>query len=397
MPTRLALRWSGWTWLRPADRGNNIFIVAGEVSGDMAAASLAAEIIRLDPAATLRGIGGPRMAAAGVTILAESSTWSVIGHVDPLLRLRTHLRRLRQVEEMIRRSAPALLVLVDFAAFNLRLAELLRGAFPVVYYFPPMVSVRRGNRAAKVARLRMRLLATLRREADAYRAVGADVEFVGHPAVDVVHPTMDVPAARRRFGVPVDGPIVGLMPGSRPQEIRAHLSVMLDAARALRAARPELWFLLPVPTEYLARLVEPPVMASGLPVRVVPEIYDAMAASDVLVAATGTATLEAAVLGIPMVAVYHLPWLSWRIAKRIASVPYAALPNILAGREIVPELLQDQMRGDAIAHIVQMLLTDAQQRAAMRAALREVAADLGPPGVAARAAQHVLMRLSRAR
>src|SRR5439155_1477423 len=247
----------------------NIFIVAGEVSGDMAAASLAAEIIRLDPAATLRGIGGPRMAAAGVTILAESSTWSVIGHVDPLLRLRTHLRRLRQVEEMIRRSAPALLVLVDFAAFNLRLAELLRGAFPVVYYFPPMVSVRRGNRAAKVARLRMRLL------------------------------------------------------------------------------------------------VEPPVMASGLPVRVVPEIYDAMAASDVLVAATGTATLEAAVLGIPMVAVYHLPWLSWRIAKRIASVPYAALPNILAGREIVPELLQDQMRGDAIAHIVQMLLTDAQQRAAM--------------------------------
>jgi len=190
---------------------------------------------------------------------------------------------------------------------------------------------------------------------------------------------------------------VGLMPGSRPQEIRAHLPVMLDAARALRAARPELWFLLPVPTEYLARLVEPPVMASGLPVRVVPEIYDAMAASDVLVAATGTATLEAAVLGIPMVAVYHLPWLSWRIAKRIASVPYAALPNILAGREIVPELLQDQMRGDAIAHIVQMLLTDAQQRAAMRAALREVAADLGPPGVAARAAQHVLMRLSRAR
>src|SRR5207249_10566371 len=351
-----------------------------EVSGDMAAASLAAEIIRLDPAATLRGIGGPRMAAAGVTILAESSTWSVIGHVDPLLRLRTHLRRLRQAEEMIPCSAPALLVLVDFAAFSLRLAELLRGAFPVVYYFPPMVSVRRGNRVAKVARLRMRLLATLRREAEAYRAVGADVEFVGHPAVDVVPPTMDVPAARRRFGVPVDGPIVGLMPGSRPQEIRAHLPVMLDAARALRAARPELWFLLPVPTEYLARLVEPPVMASGLPVRVVPEIYDAMAASDVLVAATGTATLEAAVLGIPMVAVYHLPWLSWKIAKRMASVPYAARPNILARREIVPELLQDQMRSNVIAHTVQLLLTDVPGLAAMRTAVVEVAVDLGPSG-----------------
>lgn len=360
----------------------------------MAAASLAAEIGRLDPSATLRGIGGPRMAGAGVIILRESSTWSVIGHVDPLLRLRTHLRRLRQVEELIRREVPSLLVLVDFAAFNLRLAELLRGVFPIVYYFPPMVSVRRGRRAAKVARLRMRLLATLRREAEAYRAAGADVEFVGHPAVDVVRPEMDPAAARRRFGVPADAPIVGLLPGSRPQEIRAHLPVMLDAARALRDAHPGLWFLLPVPTEHLARLVEPLVDASGLPVRVVPEIYDAMATSEVLVAATGTATLEAAVLGIPMVAVYHLPWLSWKIARRIASVPYAALPNILAGREIVPELLQDQMRSDVIAQTVQRLLTDAPRRAAMRRALLDVAADLGPPGAATRAARHVITMLS---
>ncbi|TMI75923.1 MAG: lipid-A-disaccharide synthase [Bacillati bacterium ANGP1] len=378
-------------------RGRNIFIVAGEVSGDMAAASLAAEILRLDPAVTLRGIGGPRMAAAGVTVLVESSTWSAIGHVDPLLRLRTHLRRLRQVEELIRRDAPAVLLLVDFAAFNLRLAELLRGAFPVVYYFPPMVSVRRGNRAAKVARLRMRLLATLQREADAYRAAGADVEFVGHPAVDVVRPSMDAAAARRRFGVPADAPVVGLMPGSRSQEIRAHLPVMLAAARTLLEIRPALWFLLPVPTDALARLVEAPVTASGLPVRVVPEIYDAMAASDVLVAATGTATLEAAVLGVPMVAVYHLPWLSYQIAKRIASVPYAALPNILARQEIVPELLQGRMRSDAIAETVRRLLDDPTRRAAMRAALRQVAAVLGPPGAAARAARHIVTELSRAR
>jgi lipid-A-disaccharide synthase len=378
-------------------RSRSVFIVAGEVSGDMAAAALAAEIVRLDPAAALRGVGGPRMAAAGVTVLLESSTWSAIGHVDPLLRLRTHLRRLRLVEELIRREAPALLLLVDFAAFNLRLAERLRGAFPIVYYFPPMVSVRRGNRAAKVARLRMRLLATLQREANAYRAAGADVEFVGHPAVDVVHASMDAPAARRRFGVPADAPIVGLMPGSRSQEIRAHLPVMLAAARTLLETQPAVKFLLPVPTEVLARLVEAPVMASGLPVRVVPEIYDAMAASDVLLVATGTATLEAAVLGVPMVAVYHLPWLSWKIANWIASVPYAALPNILAGREIVPELLQDRMRSHVIAETVGRLLADPQRRAAMRTALRQVASDLGPPGGAARAARHVVTELSRAR
>src|SRR2546428_4044433 len=118
----------------------------------MAAASLAAEIVRLEPGAALRGVGGPRMAAAGVTVLVESSTWSAIGHVDPLLRLRTHLRRLRQGEGLIRRGAPAVLLLVDFAAFNLPMAERLRGAFPVVYYFPPMVSGRRGDRAAPGAR-----------------------------------------------------------------------------------------------------------------------------------------------------------------------------------------------------------------------------------------------------
>jgi len=138
-------------------------------------------------------------------------------------------------------------------------------------------------------------------------------------------------------------------------------------------------------------------MASGLPVRVVPEIYDAMAASDVLVAATGTATLEAAVLGVPMVAVYHLPWLSYQIAKRIASVPYAALPNILARQEIVPELLQGRMRSDAIAETVRRLLDDPQRRAAIRTALRQVAADLGPPGAAARAARHIVTELSRGR
>lgn len=372
-----------------------VFIVAGEVSGDMAAASLIAEMRRLDPSPSLLGVGGPRMAAAGVTLLAESSMWSAIGHVDPLLRLRTHLRRLRLVEQLIRREEPAVLLLVDFAAFNLRLAERLRHVVPIVYYFPPMVSVRRGQRAAKVAKVGMRLLATLSREAEAYRAVGADVTLVGHPAVDTVRPTMDAARARLHFGVPAGAPVIGVMPGSRPQEIRAHLSAMLGAIQRLRGTWPDLSVVVPVPTEDLARLVASPVTASGLPVRIVAEIYDAMAVADVLIVATGTATLEAAVLGVPMVAVYHLPWLSWVIAKRVVSVPYAALPNILAGREIVPELLQDRMTPGAIAEAAAAILRDPGRQSAMREALRQVAAGLGPPGAAARAAREVLAVLSR--
>lgn len=380
----------------PEPGSRKVFIVAGEVSGDMAAASLASEILRIDSTVTLMGVGGPRMVSADVDVAIDSATWSAIGHVDPLLRLRTHLRRLRQVEERIRRSSPAVLVLVDFAAFNLRLAERLAGAVPIVYYFPPMVSVRHGNRAAKVARLGMRLLATLRREADAYRAAGGNVVFVGHPAVDGVRPSMDTARARRRFGIPATAPVVGLMPGSRPQEIRAHLPVMLQAAGLLRHQRPDLWFVLPVPIAELGRLVTPRAEASGLPVRIVAEIYDAMAICEVLIVATGTATLEAAVLGIPMVAVYRLPWVSWMIARRLVSVRYAALPNILAGREIVPELLQDRMRPETIAEAVMTLWRDPPRAAAMRVALRALAADLGPPGAAGRAAREVITALSGA-
>jgi lipid-A-disaccharide synthase len=374
----------------------SVFMVAGEVSGDMAAASLAAELRRLDPGVALLGVGGPRMTSAGVNVMINSAGWSAIGHVDPLLHLRTHLRRLRQVQQLIRRTSPTVLVLVDFAAFNLRLAEQLGGSVPIVYYFPPMVSVRRGNRAAKVARIKMRLLATLRPEAAAYAAAGADVVFIGHPVVDTVRASMDGTRARQHFGIPAAVPIVGLMPGSRAQEIRSHLPTLLTAAALLHHQWPDLWFVLPTPLPELADLVLPSVKVSGLPVRVVTEIYDAMALCAVLIVATGTATLEAAVLGIPMVAVYRLPWLSWVIAKRIISGRYAALPNILAGAEIVPEYLQGRMTPKAIAQTVTDLLADPQRRTAMKTALHEVATALGTPGAATRAAREVVATLRQA-
>lgn len=333
------------------------------------------------------------MAAAGVSMLLESSTWGAIGHVEPLLHIRTYLRRLHSVEAAIRQARPDLLLLVDFPAFNLRLAERLRGLVPVAYYFPPMVSVRKGDRAARVARLGMRLLATLRREAETYRAAGADVVFIGHPVLDTVRPRWDAETARVQFGIPAGSPVVGLLPGSRGQEVRAHLPVMLQAAGRLRGEFPDLWFVLPVPTAEFRRMVEPPMQASGLPIRIVTDIYEAMSIATVLITATGTATLEAAVLGIPMVAVYRLPWLSWFIALLIVSVRHAALPNILAGREIIPELLQVRMTPALIAETVGALLRDPARREQMQHHLRRVAADLGPPGAIARAAAEIMALL----
>lgn len=367
-----------------------IFLVAGEVSGDILAAELVTEIRRLAPAAALLGVGGARMAAAGVRVLEDSTAWGVIGYVEPLLRIRTYLRRLARVEAAVRAAHPAVLVLIDFAAFNLRLAERLGGLAPVAYYAPPMVSVRRGDRARKVARVGMHLLALLRREADAYAAAGADVVFVGHPAVDLAARAPQPAQARAQLGLPSGHYVVGLLPGSRLQEIRAHLPVLLRAAELVERAEPRTVFVLPVPSGEIGAEVRREVEERRSPVRVVEESHAAMRASDVLAASTGTATLEAAVLGVPMVGVYRLPALSWAIVTRVVTVRLAALPNILAGREIVPELLQDRLTPEAVAAELLALLRAPSRREAMRAELLAVASGLGPPGAASRAAAEVL-------
>lgn len=372
-----------------------IFVVAGEVSGDLNAAHLVRELRLRDPSINITGVGGSNLAAAGTTLFLDSSLWGTIGYfrVSQFLLV----PKLLQIEREIRTVRPDLLLFVDFPAFNLRLAERLAGLVPIVYYFPPMVSIRRGERARKVGALGMRLLAAFRPEADAYRAAGADVVFVGHPAVDLTKPRWSSHEARAQFGIPEGAPVVGLLPGSRMAEIGAHLPVMLDAAGRLRRGAPHLWFVIPLASERFRALVSGHVSSSAVPVRVVGEPYDAMAISEMIVTATGTATLEAAILAVPMVAVYRLPWLSWAIAHYVLTVRRAALPNILAGRDIVPELLQHRMTPNAIEAEVRHLLDDRARRAQMQTDLREVASSLGAPGAVQRAADEVMAALGRAR
>lgn len=373
-----------------------LFVVAGEVSGDLLAAPLIERVRHRDPHLRVVGVGGSRLEAAGCEILHDSTTWGVIGYLDPILHLRTYLRRLRTIEADVRRLRPHVLLLVDFPAFNLRLAERLRGSLPVVYYFPPLVSVRKGDRAALVARLGMRLLATLQREEAAYRRAGADVVFIGHPVLDLVAPRRTPEEARVALTIPHDVPVVGLLPGSREQEIRQHLRIMLQAAAQLHTQRPRVHFVIPVAARALRPAVESVARGTGLPLQIADGAHDAMSMSTVLVAATGTVTLEAAILGVPMVAVYRLPWPGMLIARRLVSVRYAALPNILAGREIVPELIQERMVPAAIAAEVLDLLSRPERREMMRADLRDVVEGLGPPGALDRAADEVARALEAA-
>jgi lipid-A-disaccharide synthase len=389
-------------------RRPHILMVAGEVSGDRQGSLLAGALRRLRPDLALSGVGGPEMAAAGVDLLVDSTGWGVIGYAEAYVRLPLFALRYLRLVRLVERVRPDLLLLLDFPGMNRELARRFSGRLPIAYFFPPQTYGRRGRSAARMARYAVRLLAVLPFEADAYRRAGADVVFVGHPAVDAATAAPSPGILRDTWGVG-DGPLVGLLPGSRDAEVRRLLPPMLDAARSLRAAHGAR-FVLPLAAPRLRAAVERRVAAAGVPVRVLPPPASgsaisgagtslaAMAASDVVIVASGTAAVEAACLGVPMVVVYRVSRLTEWIARRFVVPPDLgregfSIPSITLGRPVVPELLQDEVAGPRISAEAERLLTDAALRRRVADALAEVRRRLGPPGVLERAAAEVVRML----
>jgi lipid-A-disaccharide synthase len=378
-----------------AGAGPRLLIVAGEVSGDHQGALLAEALFARRPGLTIAGVGGGEMSAAGVDVLIESLEWGVIGYVEAYVRLPIFALRFWKLVRLINRYRPDLLVLVDFPGMNRELVRHFSGRVPIVYFVPPQTVFRRGASAARMARAAVRLLAVLPFEAEAYRRAGADVAFIGHPAVDVLRaPGRSSAQLRAEWGITA-GPVAGLLPGSRLQEIHRHLPRMLEAAREMGAAHPVSW-VLPVASPFLQGPVERAVSQSRAAVRVVRgRALDVMRAADVLVLASGTASVEAACAGVPMVFVYRLSRLTDWIARRfvvtadIYRVGFS-IPNIVLQRRFVPELLNEEVTGARIRAEVERLLADAAVRARMRDDLAEVASRLGPPGVLQRAAEETL-------
>lgn len=367
-----------------------IFLVAGEVSGDLHGADLARELLRLHPGIRLEGWGGQRMAAAGVTLLEDTSAWGLIGWFEAARHVRTFLRRLDGLTARLLSDPPALVVPIDFPGFNLALLTRLRGRLPAVYYVPPMVSVRRGRRAARVAALGVRLLVIFPFEAEAYRAAGADAVFVGHPAVDHMRAVEPGASVRRRLGLAPEAPVLGLLPGSRRQELHALLPRMLEAARRVRDGDRAVACLLALASPIFRDTVEAALARSGLSVTITDGAAEAMAASTVLLMASGTATVEAMVMGTPMVVTYRGSWLSWLYVPLAVKSRWAAIPNILAGEGFVPELIQGKATAQAMSAAVRGLLRRPAEREKMSRRLKDLASLLGPPGAARRAAGEIL-------
>jgi lipid-A-disaccharide synthase len=337
-------------------------------------------------------MGGERMRAAGAELLADVSrragvgTSEVVGSVPALLRV---FRRLRAVVE---RERPSALVLVDFPEFNLRLARVAqRAGVPVVYFVPPQVWVWRGWRIRSIRRLVSLVLAVFPFERDLYRDAGVPVEFVGHPVLDALVDAPTRAGARSALGVDGAALVIGLLPGSRHGEAVRLIPLMTAAAARIRARWPAARFLLAQAPTLDSAFVEQ-VIAVDPGIRIVRgATYGVMRAADLLLVASGTATLEAALLGTPMIVCYRVSRLSEVLARLLVRVPWISLVNLVLGRAVVPELrFRHEMTVDRLVDEAQRLLENPAALAAQREAFNELHGQLGEPGVAERAAQRIL-------
>jgi lipid-A-disaccharide synthase len=374
----------------------SILLSAGEASGDWHGATLCRALREIHPGVRLIGMGGPRMAAAGMELVADVSGHAVVGTSEALGRIPRLYRAYRLLKARLIEERPRALVVIDFPEFNLRLARIARRAgVPVVYFIPPQLWAWRRGRIRQMARRVSRVLAVLPFEEKLYRDAGVPVDFVGHPVLDVLPLDLDRAEARRRLGVDPVEPLIGLLPGSRREEVERLLPPMLVAAKRLFAAGVARRFALGLaPTVDVAavgRLVKSAIDEGGPRVDIFERrTYEVMAAADVVLISSGTATLEAALLGAPMVVCYRVSRVTEAVVRLLVKVRWCSLPNLIANRGVVPEVLQDELTGQRLAGEALRLIEDPAAASAQRAAFEQVRAQLGAPGVGRRAAQAVI-------
>ena len=372
-----------------------IMLSAGEASGDLHGGVLCRALRALVPGLRLTGMGGGHMAAAGVEIIVDPTDRAAVGTSEAVGRVPALYRAYRAMGRRLRADRPRALVVIDFPEFNLRLARRARRAgVPVVYFIPPQLWAWRPGRVRQMARRVTRVLAVFPFEPPLYERARVPVTFVGHPLLDVLPLDLTRDEARRRLGADPGHSLIALLPGSRAGEVERLLPPMLEAARRLGAADGRRRFVLGRAPTVAAEQVTRVLAAGGAgnpPIEVVSgRTYEVMAAADVLLVASGTATLEAALLGAPMVICYRVSRMTELMARALARVQWIGLPNLVSGRLVVPELIQGAVTGARIAQEATRLLEDPVAATAQRAAFKELRSRLGEPGVGGRAARAVL-------
>ncbi|MGH7230975.1 MAG: lipid-A-disaccharide synthase [Nitrospiraceae bacterium] len=368
-----------------------ILLVTGEASGDLHGANLARELMAIRPDAELVGVGGPKMQAAGIPLLPGIQRLDVMGLPGPA-QLRTAAHNYRAITRFLHDQSLDAAVFIDHPGLNLRLARVAkREGHRVIYYIAPQVWAWRPGRMRVIARVVDRMIVILPFEEALFRRGGVACDFVGHPLLDAVAPSYDRPGLRKRYGFQEDGLVVGLLPGSREREVRSLLTIMLDATARLTRLYPGLQPVVAQAASIKDGFIEDLTAGSAVTPRIIKDQpNEVMAVSDVLLVASGTATLQAAVIGTPMVLAYRTNWLTYWIARSLITIKCIGLVNIVAGRPIVPEVIQHEVTPERLTEEAARLLGDQAANRQMRDALRAVRESLGDPGASRRAAALVL-------
>lgn len=369
-----------------------IMMSAGEASGDMHAAAVAAEIKKENPQIDIFGMGGKNMREAGVRIVYDIEHLGIIGFVEVLKHLPLFLKLIKFLKETMINEKPDVLVCIDYPGLNMKIAHAAKEmGIPVVYYIAPTIWAWKKGRAKQIARDVRQVASIFPFEAEAYKKAGAPVTFVGHPLADTVKTSMSFEEAMEYFGGQKDKKRILLMPGSRKNEVSGLLPVMLDACKLI-SEKAECQFYLPkadtISDEFLKSfLLKHPELQVTITEG---KQYDLMQICTACIASSGTATLETALMQLPTVLVYKLAPATWFIAKHVVEVKYAGLPNLLLQKEVTPELLQNQVTAENIANIIVPWITDEQIRARNINELQEVRKRLGDAGAVKRTARLIL-------
>jgi lipid-A-disaccharide synthase len=374
---------------KESESKKQIMIVAGEASGDLHGGNLVQAMHRIDPEIRFYGVGGGRLKAAGVELKADAAEMAVVGLTEVVCKLGFILKVMAQLKASLKKDRPDLLILIDYPDFNLPLARAAKKyGVKVFYYISPQVWAWRRGRIGQIRKIVDRMAVILPFEADLYKEAGVDATFVGHPLLDVVRTKYPRKEALRRFDLREGVTTVGILPGSRQSEVTRLLPVMLGAALIIEEKIKHVQFVLPLADTLDRAFVSQIIAKYPVAVRLISnEVYDVIGCTDIAMVASGTATLETALMETPMIIIYKVSALSYYVGKMVIDVDHIGLVNIIAGKEIVPELIQFEASPEKIAAEVIDILTSKGHREYIKAELKKIRNMLGSQGATEKVAR----------
>jgi lipid-A-disaccharide synthase len=368
-----------------------ILVICGEPSGDLHASNLVKDIRSLDSSVSFFGMGGDMCRGAGVDIVVDICKMALVGLVEVWKNIFTVGKAYGAVLKRIDTERPDLAILVDYPGFNLRLAaELKKRSIPVVYYISPQVWAWGRDRVNVIKRCVSKILVFFRFEEELYKTYGIDAEFVGHPLVDIVKASVSRDGFLRQHMMDPAKKVIALLPGSRASEVRTLLPVMVSAAKIVIDSIPDAQFAVSKHPG-IDRALYSGIIGNSVGIKLVEgRTYDLVNSSDLALVASGTATLETAILGTPLVIIYKTGFITYVAYKIVATIDFLGIVNIIAGREIAPEFLQYDATPEKVSAKLVELIKDESKLSSMRSDLLGVKASLGSPGASRRAAQAIL-------